>query len=105
MSRVDLILAFALGAEVPIILACIYFLKRKTKQTNPVVESPFIIPVPLTVAAPTQLAHAAAVAPTSQVVTVNATKPIVKCATCGHFVARYTQTSKGPVCANELPIV
>jgi hypothetical protein len=44
-------------------------------------------------------------APTAQVMTINPTQPIVKCAKCNHFVARYTQTPEGPVCANELPIV
>ena len=91
MIRVDLILAFALGAEVPIILAAVYFLKRRLSATAVV-----------TVAPPPVATAAAAVAP------IKAKAPasrFVTCIKCGRTVARYTPTPEGPICANELPIV
>lgn len=89
-----------IAIEIPVAGIAAYFLLKARKTTVTVVQAPSPVITPALAEATAPAAKPAQVsAPTLTVQT------IVKCAKCGHFVARYTPTAEGPICANELPIV
>lgn len=98
MSHIELVLAFAVGIETPTILAAIYFLNHKVKAVAPAVQATAISKPAASAQTKTAVTIAA---PKTQ---VSATQAIATCVKCGHFVARYTSTVAGAVCANCQPL-
>ena len=71
------------------------------RRARKAVTLPVVAPAPVKAAVAVPVAAVPSAAPISA---LSAAAGVAQCATCGRNVARYTITSKGPVCANCLPL-